>query len=281
MTTRYSPTVRRRRLSSELQRVRRAAGLKYDEIARRTKIPRSTINNVEIGKKQKPTIAEITAILDACDVQSGPEREAILDLCRQSHVRGWWTRYRDVLPGQYVGFEAEAAAISTWEPLVVPGLLQVPNYVELMARAALTKPVDIQRNISARTERQRILGDPNPPKLWSVFDEGALLRLKQHPEVLREQVEHLITQAEEPNITVQITRSDDVNPGSAGPFVIMDFATSIDPPIVYLETDTDGLYLEEYEEVARYRQLSDHLRLGALRPGETTTRLREIIEQHS
>ncbi|RNL81574.1 helix-turn-helix domain-containing protein [Halostreptopolyspora alba] len=278
MTDRYSPTVRRRRLSSELARVRKQVDLKYEEIARRTKIPRSTINNIEIGKKQKPTIAEVTAILDACEVKDAREREAILDLCRQSHVRGWWTRYRDVLPGQYVGFEAEAAKITTWEPLVIPGLLQVPDYVELLVRAALAKPSEVQRNIAARTERQQLLDDANPPELWAVFDEGALNRLRKYPEILERQVTHLLRRAEDPHVTIQITQAEDLHPGLAGPFVIMDFAAPIDPPLVYLETDTDGLYLEEYEEVARYRQISDHLRLAALRPGETIDRLREMIE---
>ncbi|WP_342777609.1 helix-turn-helix domain-containing protein [Haloactinospora alba] len=270
--------MRRRRLSAELARVRKQADLKYEEIARRTKIPRSTINNIEIGKKKKPTLAEVTAILDACGVEDARERDAIFDLCRQSHMRGWWTRYSDVLPGQYVGFELEAARLTTWEPLIVPGLLQTPEYVEVLCRAVLTKPTDIQRNIQARTERQQLLDDPNPLELWAVFDEGALHRLRRRPDVLRSQLEHLIRRAEEPHITIQMTQADDLNPGLSGSFVIMDFAAPIDPPIVYLETDTDGIYLEEYEEIARYRQLSDHLRLAALRPDETLHRLREMTE---
>ncbi|ASU82048.1 XRE family transcriptional regulator [Nocardiopsis gilva YIM 90087] len=278
MTDRYSPTVRRRRLSAELSRVRKEKNLKYEEIASRTGIPRSTINNIEIGKKQKPTIAEITAILDACEVDKVHEREAILDLCRQSHVRGWWSRFRDVLPGQYVGFEAEAAAVTTWQPLLVPGLLQVPEYVETMARATLAKPSDVQRMIRARVERQQLLDAPCPLTLCAVFDEGALLRLRKYPEVLRAQVEQLIRRAELPHVKIQMTKADDLNPGLSGPFVIMDFESPVDPSIVYVETDTDGIYLEEQEDVARYRQISDHLQLAAFRPRETLDRLREMIE---
>jgi len=56
----------------------------------------------------------------------------------------------------------------------------------------------------------------------------------------------------------------------------MDFPNTVDPSVVYLETDTDGLYLEEVDEVARYRKLFDHLRLTALLPEDTLVRLREV-----
>lgn len=274
---RYSPTIRRRRLSAELRRIRQAARMTGDEVAAAAGLSRSTYSNIESGVKQRPTIAEIRAILDACGLTEGREREEILDLCRQSRERGWWTRYRDVLSARYVGFETEASSISTWEPLVIPGLLQVPSYMETTAQATLAHPADVQRIVDARMTRQQILDD-DPPELWAIFDEGALLRLGGYPEVRREQVLHLLAMAERPNVTLQMTRTDQLNPGSGGPFVILEFPTPADPTVVYLETDTDGLYLEDPAEIARYRTLLNHLRLVALRPGETITRLREMIE---
>ncbi|MFW5420382.1 hypothetical protein J0910_27570 [Nocardiopsis sp. CNT-189] len=75
-----------------------------------------------------------------------------------------------------------------------------------------------------------------------------------------------------------MTSSRRLNPASGGSFVIMDFPEVIDPPVVYLETETDGLYLEDAEEVARYRRLADHLRLAAYRPQETIERLQALID---
>ncbi|MFW5420384.1 helix-turn-helix domain-containing protein [Nocardiopsis sp. CNT-189] len=276
---RYSPTVRRRRLSAELRRIRSAARITLEEAAKRAEIPKSTLGNIESGAKQRPQLAEVRAILDACKVTDEREREEILELCRQSRERGWWARYRDVLPGRYVGFEMEASVISTWEPLMVPGLLQIPEYIEVTARAALAQPHDVQRVIDSRIERQRILTD-DPPELWAIFDEGVLLRLRQYPEVMTAQIAHILELAEDDNtVTIQMTRADQLNAGSAGPFVITEFPNRVDPTVVHLETDTDGLYLEEAEEVARYRRLFNHLRLGALRPGETIARLRELTDQ--
>ncbi|SKA39540.1 hypothetical protein SAMN02745673_04993 [Marinactinospora thermotolerans DSM 45154] len=58
----------------------------------------------------------------------------------------------------------------------------------------------------------------------------------------------------------------------------MGFLDPADPLVLFLEQDHGGLDLEEADEVAHYRQLADHLRLVALRPGEIIDRLRELIE---
>lgn len=278
MATRYSPTIRRRRLSAELRRIRQAARMTSEEVAKAAELSKSTYSNIESGLKQRPKLPEIRAILNACGLSPGREYEEILDLCRQSLERGWWNRYRDVLAARYVGFETEANAISTWEPVVLPGLLQVPSYIEVIAQAALAQPEDIRRAIDARMTRQRILDDEDAPELWVIFDETALLRLEQHPMVRQEQIRHLLEMAEHPNVTLQVTRATQLNAGSGGPFVILEFPESVDPTVVYLETDTDGIYLEEPDEIARYRNLMNHLRLAALRPGETIDHLRQMIE---
>ena len=80
------------------------------------------------------------------------------------------------------------------------------------------------------------------------------------------------------SVTIQMTSARSINSGSGGPFVVLEFPSAVDPAIVYLETDTDGLYLEEPDQVARYRTLMKHLVMTALRPGETVTRLQQMIE---
>ncbi|MFE3459157.1 helix-turn-helix domain-containing protein [Nocardiopsis aegyptia] len=278
MATRYSPTIRRRRLSAELRRVRQAARMTSEEVAKAAELSRSTYSNIESGSKQRPKLPEIRAILTACKVPPGREYEEILDLCRQSLERGWWSRYKDALAVRYVGFETEANQISTWEPVVLPGLLQVPAYIEVTAQAALAQPEDIRRVTDARMTRQRILEDTEPPELWAIFDESALLRLEAYPRVRQEQVAHLLQMAQRPNITLQMTRANQLNAGSGGSFVLLEFPEPVDPTVVYLETDTDGIYLEGPDEIARYRNLMNHLRLAALRPGETIDHLQQMIE---
>lgn len=276
MATRYSPTIRRRRLSAELRRVRLAARKTGEEVAADAGLSKSTYSNIESGVKKRPTVAEVKAVLQACEIRPGREFDEILDLCRQSLERGWWTRYRDVLAARFVGFETEAAAITTWQPTMIPGLLQVPEYMKVNAQACLAGPQEIRRAIDARMTRQRILEDQDPPELWAIFDEGSLLRLKDHPETKRVQVKHLLEMAQRPNVTVQLTRADRLNPGSGGSCVVLEFPDPIDPTVVFLETTTDGIYLEEPDEVTRYQNLVDHLRLVALRPSETLDYLQDV-----
>lgn len=275
-TQRYSPTVRRRRLSEELRRRRENARMTLDEAARVTEISRSTVSNIESGVKKRPTIIEVKALLDAYDVTCEREREAILNLARQSRERGWWSRYRDVLSGKFIGFEAEASVISTWEPLLVPGLLQVPGYVRLLSKLVSADEAGTKRAVDARIERQRILAE-EPPEIWAIFSESALLALQDHPDVLHEQVSYLLEVAERPEVTLQITPANKLTPGLSGSFVVMDFPVAADPSVVYLETDTDGLYLEDPEEVARYRHVFGHLRIAALTPSGTVERLTQMI----
>lgn len=275
-TQRYSPTVRRRRLSEELRRRRENARMTLDEAARVTEISRSTVSNIESGVKKRPTIIEVRGLLDAYGVTCEREREAILNLARQSRERGWWSRYRDVLSGKFIGFEAEASVISTWEPLLVPGLLQVPGYVRLLSKLVSADEAGTKRAVDARIERQRILAE-EPPEIWAIFSESALLALQDHPDVLHEQVSYLLEVAERPEVTLQITPANKLTPGLSGSFVVMDFPVAADPSVVYLETDTDGLYLEDPEEVARYRHVFGHLRIAALTPSGTVERLTQMI----
>lgn len=276
MATRYSPTIRRRRLSAELRRVRLAARKTSEEAAADAGLSKSTYSNIESGVKKRPSLPEVRAILDACEVPRGREFDEILDLCRQSLERGWWTRYRDVLAARFVGFETEARSITTWQPIMIPGLLQVPEYMKVTAQACLANPQEIRRAIDARMTRQRILEDQDPPELCAIFDEGSLLRLHDYPEVRRIQVKHILETAQRPNVTVQMTRAAKLNPGSGGSCVILEFPNTIDPTVVFLETATDGIYLEEPDDVARYQNLVNHLRLVALRPGETLDYLEEV-----
>ncbi|WDZ90810.1 Scr1 family TA system antitoxin-like transcriptional regulator [Nocardiopsis sp. HUAS JQ3] len=62
-----------------------------------------------------------------------------------------------------------------------------------------------------------------------------------------------------------------------GFFVILEFPEPADPTVVYLEKDSNGVYLEEPEEIARYRNLVNRLRLATLRPSDTIDHLRQMI----
>lgn len=274
------PSVRRRRLSEELRRYRIAAGMTLDDAAAATEWSVGKVSNIETGVRLRPSVVEVRALLDVYEVTDTQRREALFALTRQAGKKGWWTKYSDVFPDEFPVLESDATAISTYEPMIIPGLLQTPGYVELLARSGnlVRDPVDILRVVDARRRRQEILTGEDRPDLWAVVDAGAIERLRGTPEVCREQVGHLADMADNGDgITVQVVPfSAGIHAGAKGSFVLMDFAAA--DPVVYLEMDQDGLFLEEPDEVTRYRNLFNHLVSRSLNVDESLTYLREIAK---
>jgi hypothetical protein len=96
---------------------------------------------------------------------------------------------------------------------------------------------------------------------------------------MRAQLQHLIEVSTRPNtpLTLQVLPlSVGAHPGMNGPFVVLEFHSPTDPPMVYLETATDGLYLEEPPDIERYTLRFNHLVARALGPGESRTMIADI-----
>jgi transcriptional regulator with XRE-family HTH domain len=279
-----SPTVRGRRLRYELRRLREQAGLTRDETARRLDWSGSKISRIETGQSRAQT-GDVRDLLDVYGVTSD-HAEALVQLAREARKRGWWTAYNDVFTGTYVGLEAEASAMRTYEPQIIPGLLETEDYTRALIRAALVRadPDEIERRVQARMARQETLARPDAPEIWAVLDEPAILRPVGGQAVMKAQLRHLIDVTAAPNstITLQILPlAIGSHPGLSGPFVILDFPTSEDPPVVYLETATDGLYLEETAETERYNLMFDHLRASALSARESASLIARLAEEMS
>lgn len=274
-----SPTIKRRQLSNELRRLRTAAGMTVEEAAERLEWSRARLGHIETGRRKKPLVTDVRALLDLYEVADGREREAILGLARAARESGWWTRYEDVFTGRFPGFEAAARKISTFQPATIPGLLQTPSYIEAVTKATLLYDADdIQRMIDARRQRQAILTAQDRPELWAVIDEAALLRLGDG-EMMQEQVRHLIDVAEDTSnsVTIQVLGIDaGLHAGVGGPFVLLDFDEGVNA-LVYIETDTDGLYLEEASEVERYRKLLLHIQVAAMKPPRSLAYLKDML----
>jgi len=277
-----SPTVRGRRLRYELRRLREQAGLTRDEVARRLEWSGSKISRIETGQSRAQT-GDVRDLLDIYGV-TDDEAEALVQLAREARRRGWWTAYNDVFTGTYVGLEAEASAMRTYEPQIIPGLLETEDYTRALIRAGLVRadPAEIERRVEARLARQEILRRPDALAIWAVLDEPAIRRPVGGPAVMSAQLQHLIEVTATPNskITLQILPlAVGSHPGLSGPFVILDFPIAEDPSVVYLETATDGLYLEETAEIERYTLMFDHLRSSALSSSESASLIARAAQE--
>jgi transcriptional regulator with XRE-family HTH domain len=268
-----NPTLRGRRLAIELTRHREAAGLSREEAARQLEWSTSTIFRIETGRS-RPQPGNVKVLLDLYGV-SEPERDGLIQLTRDARRPGWWHSFRDVLPNPYevyIGFEAGAASIRNFEPVVVPGLLQTEEYARQMSRGG-PRELDrdeIERRVQVRVERQRILVREDRPRLWAVIDEAVIRRVVGSPEVMHEQLLHLVEAAEQGRTTLQVVPfGAGAHAGTTGPFIVLDFPEPTDPAVVYVETLAGDIYLEARPDVERYTLAFDRLLAAALHPDDS------------
>lgn len=278
-----SPTVRRRRLSAELIRLRRKAGLTVEEVTRRLEWSSGRLTHMETNRWTRPDLGNIRALLDLYDVTDGDVREAILNLARQSREKGWWAKYKDVFSGSLPGFEAEASQIRTYEVVTIPGLLQTADYAAAIFRAGQVLEENeamVRRRVEGRMARQALLEREDPPQLWVLLDEAALRKHVGGAEVMSQQLRHLIEMAKRPNITLQVVPdSAGAHAAMHGTFVILDFPGELDQPVVYLETATDNLFLERPEEIQEYTLIYSRIVAAALTPEETVPYVAALADQ--
>lgn len=276
-----SPTVRRRRLAAELRRLRSRAGVTQQQAAAHLACAQAKIGRFETAKRS-PSVGDVSALLDFYGID-GAERDQLLNLARDARKRGWWHSYSDVLPEwyeTYVGLEAEASEIHTYEAEAIPGLLQTAEYAYAITKSTLVRAdePEIGRRAELRIQRQDRVTGEDPLELWAVIGEAALRRPVGGDGVLRRQLEHVLKLVELPNVAVQVMPLDaGAHPAQAGPFVILRYASHIDPDVVYLETHVGGLYLEREIEIANYARMMDHLRAHAASPEDTQRLLRQRI----
>ncbi|MFI0417235.1 helix-turn-helix domain-containing protein [Spongiactinospora sp. 9N601] len=276
-----SPTLRLRRLGREMRRLRDAAGMTIQQAADELEWSTSKISRLENGLTRRPDVHVIRVLCAAYRVEDEQVVNGLVTLAREARHPAWWTVYRDVFRGPYVGLEAEAAAISSYQLGLIPGLLQTPDYARAITRAASVRdPAEVERRVAARMERQRILEKDDPTRLWAVIDEAALLRTVHLPQVHERQLRRLIDTSPLSHVKLQVLpMSAGPHAGLAGQFVILDFPDPTDRSIVYLETPADGLYLEETGELDRFRLMFRHLSDSALSADASIAYLSDLVDR--
>ncbi|WP_091448785.1 helix-turn-helix domain-containing protein [Actinokineospora iranica] len=275
-----SPTVRRRRLASELRRFREAADLTIDEVGEKLECSASKISRIETGHVGV-TPRDVRDMLELYGIEED-KREALVQLAREARQKGWWHAYNEVFTGSFVGLEADASSLHTHQALLVPGLLQTEDYTRAVIRAIRpdAEEAEIDKRVKGRLARQRLLTDPNPPEYWAVLDEAVLHRVTGGPEVMHAQLTRLVEAAAMPNVILQVVPfGAGAHAGMEAPFLILGFPEQADPDVVYVENTTSGVYLEQPSDVRRYTLMFDHLRAAALKPDDTVDMVRRAADR--
>lgn len=257
-----APTVRKRQLGNELRRLREEAGKTQQQAADWLEISDTGVSKMETGK-QRVDVNQLRSLLQLYDVRS-PESDYLLQLCRDSAQRGWWTTYGKTVPtwfDAYVGIETLAAELWAYESEFVPGLLQTPDYT-VAINAAISPSRDageVDRIVHLRTERQQRLTGGDPLTLRAVINEAVLHRQVGGPDVMRAQLTRLSELAQLPNVTLQVLPfCAGAHPGMRSPFILLRFPQQ-QMDTVYLEMPGAALYVESPSEVARYVETYEKL----------------------
>jgi transcriptional regulator with XRE-family HTH domain len=275
-------TVLRMLLGSQLRRLREAAGITPEQAGYEIRASRSKISRLENGRVGLKS-RDMTDLLTLYGVTDEGLRSKFLALVSQSNTPDWWTTYSDILPDwfeTYLSLEAVASTIRSFEVQFVHGLFQTEDYARAVLGRRTAPTEEIERRVALRLKRQDLLSRPNPPRIWSVIDEGVLRRPVGGPAVMRAQFQHLIEVAGLPQVTLQVVPfASGGHAGESGSFAVLRFEERDLPDVVYLEQLTGAIYLDQRADVERYLEVVNELSTDALTPDESTRFIHQLARE--
>jgi hypothetical protein len=270
-------------LGAQLRRLREAAGISREAAGWEIRASESKISRMELGRvsfKER----DVADLLTRYGLADGEQREELLRLARQANSAGWWHTYGDLLPSwfqSYLGLEAAASLIRTYEVQFVPGLLQTADYARAVVRLGYgaARQSEVDRRVALRMARQRqLLTAPRPPRLWAVLDEAVVRRPIGGQQVLRDQVSALVEAARLPHVRLQLVpfRAGG-HAGAGGAFTLLRFSDPDLPDVVYIEQLTSALYLDRREDLDHYALAMEQLSAQAAPPDRTPELLAAVL----
>ncbi|WP_255430278.1 helix-turn-helix transcriptional regulator [Streptomonospora sp. PA3] len=234
------------------------------------------LGHIETGIRKWPSVMEVSALLKLYGVTGG-QREAILTMVRESRLRPWWTEYEDVISSAYVGNEAGAVAIDTYAGMLVPDLLQVPEYTAALARAQGHGELGTERMVAAFLKRQEALERDSLERYHAVVDEDALRRISGDPALLHAQLRRLIDLGRRHDRVVirLLPTSAGLHAGSAGPFTVLEFDEG-ETSLAFVAATHGGGIVESEDAVATCQDVWRRLVEASSGPEATATTLNRL-----
>lgn len=270
-----TPTRLKKRLGTFLREVRQRVGKTMDEAADHLKAKHPTVSRYETGEVLPvwSTVHMLLAFYGATGedlAQAARLFEDAKDEPRSVRLTAGASKAFRKL----VNAERDAVRERALAPFVIPGLLQTKRYAQALFEAgrALHDPeMRPDSAVATRMERQKPLEGPDPMALHALIDEAAIRREIGGPEVLREQLDHLLAVAERPNITLQVIPYTAGGYGTMnGSITIVDYPEPDTTPGVYLEYPAGGAWVDNADDLQRFTTTFDHATARALSPADTT-----------
>ncbi|MBW5249669.1 helix-turn-helix transcriptional regulator [Streptomyces poriferorum] len=277
------PTVRRRRLAALLVDLRERAGKTPEMAAERIGCHRTKINRIE-NARLGVSLGELRDLLTFYGVEDAAQVEEAVALAQRSREPGWVQRAGLARPSyaDFIDYERTADYIRSFQNSLIAGLLQTPDYAKavLSTSPSTLEQDEVEALVTARIKRQEVLQRPEPPRMCVIEGESALRLQVGGAQVMRKQLEHLMTMAERPSVEVQvIPDSAGAHAGLAGSFVLFGFPNPSFSEVVCVEHRTGTLYMETPEETGEYTLIFDSLRSIALSPRDSLDLIAKVRQE--
>lgn len=245
-----------------LRGLRQDAGKTLEDVAGVVGLTRSTLSKYETGKIL-PSVATVERLADALGA-GADQRRALIDAATAAHteVHAWraiqtpsFRRRQEEIRE----IEAQATEVRVFQPSIIPGLLQTPQYCRALLELDRVRPIEnLTDAVSSRIERQQVLYDEAKAFAF-VLTEGALRWRIGAPSVHAVQLHHVAGLANLPNVTVGIIPMlAEVQARQTNMFAIFDASA------VVIETMTAELTLREEQLIGFYGRMFDTLSASAV-----------------
>lgn len=257
------------------------AGLNGKETADKLGWSDTRVSRLPTGTRGANEV-DISAFLAICGV-IGRERVRLLKLCQEQHKPGWFQQHGSRMPQQVktlVDHENQAVAISSFQSTLIPGLLQTGHYARALFHETGSVPVsEIDSRVAVRLARHNLFSRESTPQFAFFIHEFVLRLPVGGAEVMSDQLHDLLRIAVRPSVTLRVVpASAGAHAATAGHFQLMEFSEY--RPVVYLDSATSSLFLEEATEIAAYRVILGALDKTALDERESKELIASVATEH-
>ncbi|MFI6575792.1 helix-turn-helix domain-containing protein [Nocardiopsis sp. NPDC050513] len=264
-----SPTVAQWQLATEMRKLR--GDRKLSEVAKAIKVNVSTVSRWETPGVEGviPGPGSLERLLEYYGL--APEAvQRFLHMRREARSSGWWQSSGIAEDyGTYIGLESAARRIRTYEPVLIPGLMQTEGYVRALFKGTMpsASPGMVDSGVEVRLNRQEVW-QTNGSHLWAIVSEAAIRTTVGGPKLMAEQIRHLTQISEQPNVTLQVL------PFEAGAHAALEIGkfsllTLDELTVLVTITDNTSLFWDDQASLGRHTEVFERLLADAWRPTQT------------
>ncbi|MFE7124958.1 helix-turn-helix domain-containing protein [Streptomyces sp. NPDC057617] len=253
-----------------------------DEVAVALGFSPEKLWRLEKGRTGLPNHGDLKALLEHYEVSDEETVEELVKIHRESLSQGWWVPYNPHLQKgmrDYVGLEADALSISAWQPNLIFGLLQTPNYARALLESA--KAVDeittefIDANVELRMSRKRLITEEEPRSLWVILAEDAIHSTIGGSAIMIEQYEEIGRLAALDHVTVQVLPAASAGYRASQNFALLELPEPLPKMVQADHVNGQAWVTDKKPEAGRFSRRFEALRAAGLAPHETPRILEE------